>query len=407
MLISWQVRYLDRNDKRFKDRVLFLDTDTLPPATKAAVEIIEGTKSSGSNREWLRFRSLFREKSPDDVRIEPPQDVTRTSSFALSDYFEDETGAELPWRAIGPILSGDPKTFWLPGGAKQRDMDLKLAEPTPIPLTEVSLTPEEIRLLGYFARDIAELSGSAFMKDGPGTLKLFGLVSSPTSVDPVLETAVTEDEIRSFVTIFRRLYMENELANFKKAVAVYVKSLGDHPLAKWVAAVADDYGTYLESPPHVYFLPLAHLQQLQFTTKRLLDVFIYTRYAHQPKEERQRQFNECLGQVEGRQSLLAWMFLTEIWACSRQMGIAGRMISDWFRHYCDHHGLSPDVLNSLQQDHHGIGTVEKDEERRARLIHEKVEELEMEMWKQAGRPEGGPVQFRATARDQLMRALQG
>jgi len=44
---------------------------------------------------------------------------------------------------------------------------------------------------------------------------------------------------------------------------------------------------------------------------------------------------------------------------------------------------------------------------KARLFREKVEELEMELWRQAGRPEGGPVQFRAVARDQLKRALEG
>ncbi len=37
MLIFWRIRYLDRTDKQFKDRDLFLDTMLLPPATKAAV----------------------------------------------------------------------------------------------------------------------------------------------------------------------------------------------------------------------------------------------------------------------------------------------------------------------------------------------------------------------------------
>ncbi len=136
-------------------------------------------------------------------------------------------------------------------------------------------------------------------------------------------------------------------------------------------------------------------------------LFLYTQYAHQPKEDRERQFNECLSQVQGRQSLLTWMFLTEIWKCSLEIGNAGRVISNWFRHYCDHHGVSPRVLNSLQNEVTGLVAAEKDEDRKARLFREKVEELEMELWRRAGRPEGGPVQFRAMAREQLSRALRG
>ncbi len=37
----------------------------------------------------------------------------------------------------------------------------------------------------------------------------------------------------------------------------------------------------------------------------------------------------------------------------------------------------------------------------------KIEELEMKLWITAGRPEGGPVQFRLQAREQLNRAFSG
>ena len=67
----------------------------------------------------------------------------------------------------------------------------------------------------------------------------------------------------------------------------------------------------------------------------------------------------------------------------------------------------PGVLNLLQDEVTGLGAAEKEEERTARLFREKVEDLEMELWKRAGRPEGGPVQFRVMARDQLNRALEG
>lgn len=38
MMLSWKVRYLDRADGSFKDRCLFLESDTLPPAERAVKE---------------------------------------------------------------------------------------------------------------------------------------------------------------------------------------------------------------------------------------------------------------------------------------------------------------------------------------------------------------------------------
>jgi hypothetical protein len=71
----------------------------------------------------------------------------------------------------------------------------------------------------------------------------------------------------------------------------------------------------------------------------------------------------------------------------------------------DHHNITPDVLHSLQDVHSGIGTAEKDEDRRERLFNEKAEQLAAALWEQADRPAGGPSQFLADARDQLRRRV--
>ena len=314
--------------------------------------------------------------------------------FTLPNYFEDETGAEIEmgvlWKYLKPVEAGD--TSLAP-------------EPQPIPVAEISLTQEEVRLLGYFTRDFKELSESALMNEGPGRLTTFGDITAPSSCPPIFKTALTDDEIRSFVTIFRRLYMDNEPANLKKATDLFVRVIGDHPYARLVSGFTTDYEHIMRSlckaPP---FMQAA---AWQFTTKRLIDVFLYTQYAHQPNDSRQRQFNECLAQVQGDRNVLTWLFFYEIWLSSIYIVNAGRAIDAWFQRYCDHHGITPDVLNSLRHEGIGFGALEKDEDRKARLVREKVEELEMELWKGAGCPDTGPSQFRATARDQLRRVLRG
>ncbi len=406
MMLSWKIRYLDRADKQFKDRDLFLDTKTLDPVTRAAVELVVEGKSSKTERDVLRFRHLFHE-GEFPWHGDGPLPWDGLQMLCLSDYFEDETGKEISLQEMGPILTGSPTAMLIPRGAKQHDIDLMLAEPKPVPLAGVPLNQDDLRLLGYFVRDLSELMGSAFMKDGPGKITAAGTgrIATPIGGDPVLETAVTDDEIRSFVTIFRRFYMEKEPANFKKAVAAYATALGDHPYAAWVAGVAREYESRLTATPE--FRPFLQPGTCTFTTKRLIDVFLYTQYAHQPDEKRQQQFGDCLSQVHGKRSLLTWMFLTEIWKCGLEIGNAGRVIAAWFKHYCDHHGLSPDVLTSLRHDHQGIGAAEKADARQARLFREKAEELAMELWKQHGRPEGSPTQFLPMARAELMRATQG
>ncbi|HEY7426546.1 MAG TPA: hypothetical protein VH682_20090 [Gemmataceae bacterium] len=397
MMLFWKIRYLDCADRQFKDRCLYLNTKSLDPVTHVAVELVAENKSSKTEREILKYRHLFTEdKSGTGPRGRHEPDYFK--GFCLSDYFEDETGKEMALHEMGPILTGDPTARLFPRGARRHDIDFMLADPKPIPVAEVSLSSEETRLLGYFARDLQELLDSAFMKDGPGTL-------STGSGIPSLETAVTDDEIRSFVTIFRRLYMEKEPANFQKAVAVFAKALGDHPYAKWVAGVASEFQSHLAAV--VDPRPFIQTITCTFTTKRLIDVFLYTQYAHQPDEKRQPQFTDCLNEVHGQRVLLTWLFLTEIWRCGLEIGNAGNAVSWWFKHFCDHHGVLPDVLNSLRDDHSGLGVAEKEEHRQARLFREKAEELAMELWKQAGRPEGGPNQFLVTAREQLAKRLQG
>lgn len=405
MLIFWRVRYFDRTDKQFKDRDLFLDTAALPPVERAAVELLAESTSGGNDRRVLKFRALFTEGAWNDGGKAQRSAIGEMKSFFLHDYFEEENGDEITMAEIGRIQTGDPDAILIPSGTKQYHIDYMFAEKRPVPVAEVTLSMDEIRLFGYFIRDFEELRASALMKDGPGTISQGGELPSLANGDCHHLTAVTDDEIRSFMTIFRRLYMAREPANFVKAATLFEKTLGEHALGKWVKGVAHEYEGHLQDLPELR--PFMQGTMITFNTKRLIDVFLYTQYAHQPNESRQRQFTECLQQLGGKRNFLTWLFLKEVWACGLEMGNAGRVIAGWFKRYCDHHGITPDVLNSLRAEHSGLGIAEKEDARKARLFREKVEELEIEIWRHAGKPEGGPVQFRLIAQQQLEQALNG
>ena len=395
-MLFWNIRYLDRTDRKSKNRRLVLQTETLDSAMRAAIEFVAENRSSKTDREIVKYRHLFLESDPESGYGDL-DGVGRILCVGPHRYYEDQTGAEISADELIQILTNDPDAQARPPGAKQYDVDLMLSDPRPVPIAEVTLDPEEVRILGYFVRDLRELCDSAFMQDSPGAIDLD---------DYSLETAASDEEIRSFVTIFRRLYMtgKHDPASFVKAVAVFIKALDDHPFATWVACIKKEYESHLESIPDIF--PLSQSHALTFTTKRLIDVFLYTQYAHQPDDRRQRQFEECLDECYGKRTVLTWIFLSEIWKLSIEVGNAGKLIAWWFKHYCDHHGLTPDILNSLRDDHFGLGDTEKEKDRAARLFREKAEDLAMELWKKNGRPEGGPTQFLASARAQLAEVLQ-
>jgi hypothetical protein len=403
MLLFWKIRYLDRRTRQFNSHDLYLDTRNLDPTTRVAIELIAKDESPSSRREIFRFRDLFSNEEPEH-RAGMLYDGGEFRTVGPVEYVEDENGRELSDDEIARIMSGSPTARAIPAGAKKHHIEFMLSEPKLLPIKEVGLRPEEIGVLGYFVRDLGELAATAFMKGRPGTLHATGAPPGVFANNPTLRTSASEEEIRSFVTIFRRLYMETELANFKKASAVFVTAVGDNPYGKLIDGNVKEYDHQLNGVLDARLV--VPEGRISFTAKRLIDVFLYTQYAHQPDSCRQRQFDKCLTQVSGKRELLTWLFLTTIWKLAREILCSGNVISWWFGQYCKEHNVQPAVLDSLAKDHLGFGAEETDDRRRRRLFAEAVTHLANDLWQRAGQPAGGANQFLDSARQQLTERLK-
>jgi hypothetical protein len=400
MILFWRIRYFDTIEKQFKDRDLWLDTETVDAVTKAAIETCNELKEPLGGRGMIKYRHLFK---PEAASGEMHDRIDRSGKFAtvfIHDYHEDENGNQLSRKELGVAITGDETAVMLPPGAKQHDIDLIFADKPVIDVGKLSLTPDELKVLGYFARDLKEMTSSAFFKEGPGTLSSVAISPRPPRV---LRTAVNDEEIRSFLTVFRRLYMKNEPANFERAVEVFSKTLTSHPVAKWVAAGAAEVTASLTHPPA--FAPFAAPRKPTFTVKLLIDVFLYTQFAHQPDQRRTRQFQECLQELGNDRAALTYLFLTEVWRMAIEMSNVGQQIAQLFDVYCAHHAPSHDIVSSAADAHPGIGVLEKSHQRQERVLGEKAEELATAMWREAGKPSGGPHQFAALALKQLRDSL--
>ncbi|HUW83783.1 MAG TPA: hypothetical protein VMZ31_13425 [Phycisphaerae bacterium] len=397
MLVFWRVRYLDTRDGQFKDRDLWLETNELDATTKAAVELCVELREPGGGRDILRFRQLFQEKS---LSNEEMNDLVARArgmrTVFLVDYFEDEHGEEVTYERMGPVLTGDPNTVLLPRGAKQHDVDLMFAPKPAVDLTQVQVSDADLNALAHFSRDYRELNASSFLAERSERLL------AAQGAEPEVATAVSDDEIRSFVTIFRRLYMCGEPGNFAKAAGAFARALGSHPLAKWVQDVEAKYQQAVNGIPHL--APFAQGGRVTFTRKCLIDAFIYTLYAHQGNKQSERDYADCLAQVNGKEPVLLWLFLQALSDCARHICYAGMQIASFTEHYCKCHGITPTAVRPAAE-YADLGELEKESDREARIFEEKAKQLAEALWQSAARPEGGPERFLHQAREQLRRAM--
>ena len=346
----------------------------------------------------VRYRHLFKERdlSPSQINALVERHGGMDTVF-LTDYTEDEEGKQLTERDIAMILTGNPSARMFAAGTPKHYIEYALSDRRPVPVDQVTLTKDQLSLLGYFTRDLRELLGSSFYREGAGTLTTRG------GQEPTLRTAATDEEIRSFVTVFRRLYMPKERANFLKAISLFADIAQGNSLAPWIISARAAYATILDKP--LGPMPFTGGRDIPFSRKRLISVFLNTKYAHQPKPRNDREYRECLEAVGNNQALLTWLFLGVLHECSLHMRNTGIVVADFYDRYCKHHELDPGILNSIALDHPEIGTVEKKQARIDRLIDEKARELAQSIWIQDGRPDGGSERYFAEAREQLRATL--
>ncbi len=372
MLLDWKIRYLDPDTKTLKDRWVYLLTEDLEPATQAAVELFVEDELPRDSWAILRFRKMFKPIELDDL-ISIQMRVHNSTGVGPSDYFEDAEGNPLTVQELIRRQTGNDDAIVLPSSGRSHDAELIAAGNPKLDVEKCNLTEEQMRVLAYFTRDLDELLTSEFLRQDSPKITTSGSFPSDGKRDWKLTTAATDEEIRSFVTIFRRLYMGKEVGCYEKAIKVFTESSNGTPHAVWAEKEAKHVSARLQDA--VWTRPFFQGKEVTFTRKRLLDVFIYTQYAHQPDTRRQRQFGEVLNEVSGMSNLLTWLFLRELTDMANRYARAGTLIQRWFALYCDTHQATPKYIESLRLTVPGIGDMEKADIRSARLRQERIESL--------------------------------
>jgi len=390
MLLFWRIRYLDSRDRAFKDRDLWLDTQVLDHVSRARVELDLELGETDGHRNMLRHRHLFTEKE------RPPTSVPdRFSGFLVSCYFEDENGLPLSQHRMGVILSGTPHALVVPAGADNHDIAFVTTETPPLPIDEMTLSESDIKALIYFTRDLRELLATSFAKEESLPVRL----SCRGGTSWRLETAVSDEELRSFAMVLRRLYMKSEVGSLANAVDVTTKVLTNHLLGLWIRSSFTRYEQEVTEAP--FWCPVFGVDGCPVSRKTLIDVFLNTIGAHQPNHRRTREYEECLRAADNSDSKLMFMFIESLWTACVHYRSIGTSISEVFDAYCARHRPSIEYIKALSGHLPEFGTLEKKTERAERILAVKAQELAQTIWDDKGRPAGGPAQYVAEARELL------
>ncbi len=379
MIVFWKVQAFNRRTKERSNKWLRLDTETLDPILRHKVELCL-ERHSAFSRSVLCYRNLFQDTiEPHGDRWIADGSHANGRLIAVDDYAEDEESQEIGLTEITRMVTGNPDVLVVPPGMRSHDVELYyLAKNSPLPpnpLDHIHLTQEEVDTLAYFLRDSTELVAEHFYRNPPSLHAQGGA--------QWLETIPVEN-IRSFVIVFRRMYMDREPGNYLKACEVYTTHFLNKRVTDWVVAEKRLYEHFLGDRASLF----PGLEpRFTFNNKCLIDAFLYTKFIHQPQDRRIRQFHRSLQEV-GNADRMEFACYNAMLEVSRFYARLQWVVSNELPAYLRHTGASPSFECPPFVNEGGRGICLTKEELAAKQLHERAESLGYELWKEDGRPEG-------------------
>ncbi len=361
-----------------------VDTNELPPLDQHALEML--VEAGGLTAEKFRnWRDRFRAHDEHVPIARPTGYSGGLHCIAIEDYCEDGDGNGLTIENGIRIVMQNEDLVILPSGTRAHDVALAFTDNSPIPedpLSYFQFTQSEVNGLALFLRDIKELRQSPFYQRH-STMHSFGSQLR-------LET-ISVDLIRSFIVVFRRLYMtgKHDVGNFRDSCDVYCARFWNKRLIDWVAEERRLYDEFLHGPAAEF---PGTQPVYSFSNKRLIDVFLYTRFAHHPDETRTRQLRQMRVEV-GSEDLLEFMFYTAVQHAAMIYCNVSQYIAFEMDGYWKVGGLHPtaDVTPFCNGADRGV-LLTAEEEVRDRLM-KRAAKLGEELWKNAGSPSNELPQF--------------
>lgn len=357
----------------WSDRDLSVDTNSLAPVDKHRLELLVEEERLNA-QVFPSWRRVFNEESSKSNESEWQDYHGEIHGMCILNYFEDLAGNPLTIQDALRIVTQDPEIRILPHGFRPHDLVLAESDNSPIPedpLSYFMFTQAEVDAIALFLRDVKELKQSPLYATHPR------IHSCGNSMR--LET-ISVDLIRSFMTVFRRLYMTGEPGNFRDACKLYCSRFWNKHLIDWVAEERRLHDEFLSEPA-------SKLRGMQpaysFNNKRLIDVFLYTRFAHQPNATRANQLRRMRKEV-GNDEWLEFMFLSTVKEAAMTYSNVSQYIAFEMDGYWKIGGIRPSVDTNPYCDDGYRGTQLTAEQLAEQRLMTQSEKLGNDLWREAG-----------------------
>ena len=394
MLIYWHIRYFCDEERRMKDRILFLDTDTMPADIAHAFMFRVDAEKLLSSWDLIHFKKYFIEVESENYHIENGEGNISSwrHTSGPQEYFEAQNGDVLSKDEVLQLLNKKTAENSSPEYLNRYLTSNKSADAV--------FDQETLRQLTIFSQNYKKMIKSPLQL--PTLSQQWPFYS--------LHFQTPEAEVEAFVQTFRKLYLSDKQA--KGSFGDVCDELQRYPDCS-LSILSEDAKAYFEKikntdirfvaknkitdlgAPCIYELLENYPKAI--TVNDFIQLFFNTKFMHNPnpqREELRQSLITFLGRKDA-EDILSYIFFSILFCFQILFKNVGQSFNGVLLLHDNPQKANPIGLTGC--DSHSI---------RKKAVFEKMKRsLAQKLWIQDARPEAGPYYYEDRAEKQILVAL--
>lgn len=394
MLIYWHIRYFCDKEQRMKDRILFLDTDTMPADIAHAFMFRVEAENLLKSYDLIKFKRYFIEVASKNYHIESQIDYfsSLTHTSGPYEYFEAQNGEVLSKHEVLRLLHKKPIASRFPEYFNRYLESDKNAD--------AEFDQETLRQLAIFSQNYKKMIKS------PLQLPILNQQWPFYS----LHFQTPEAEVEAFVQTFRKLYLTDKQA--KGSFGDVCDELQRYPDCS-LSILSEDAKAYFETLKNtdIRFIAKENLPDFgcsdiykllknypkTITVHDFVQLFFNTKFMHNPNPKREvlmQSLITFLGRKDA-EDILSYIFFSILFCFQILFKNVGQAFNDILLLHNNPQKTNP--IGLIGYDSHSI---------RKKAVFEKMKRsLAQKLWIQDARPEQGAYSYEDKAKKQILLAL--
>ena len=394
MLIYWHIRYFCDKEQRMKDRILFLDTDTMPADIAHAFMFRVEAENLLSSWDLIHCKKYFIEVESANHHIENGEGNISSwrHTSGPQEYFEAQNGDVLSKDEVLQLLNKKTTENSFPEYLNRYLTSNKSADAV--------FDQETLRQLTIFSQNYEKIIKSPLQL--PTLRQQWPFYS--------LHFHAPESEVEAFVQTFRKLYLADKQA--KGSFGDVCDDLQRYPDCS-LSILSEDAKAYFEKikntdirsvaknkitdlgVPCIYELLENYPKAI--TVNDFIQLFFNTKFMHNPNPQREELRQSLIAFLERRdaEDILLYIFFSILFCFQILFKNIGQAFNGVLLLHNNPQKTNP--IGLIGYDSHSI---------RKKAVFEKMKRsLAQKLWIQDARPEQGAYSYEDKAEKQILLAL--